>query len=254
MRQKIVIAGLSIVQQEPNEFIDFLILQAHSRKINGMDIHFINAGSIYFAKENHIVKKMYLNSDCLVPDGKSLEMVAKLSGKHLPQIRGPWVFRELFNRGRASGVKHFLLGTTTETLEKLEAQLKTDFPGVIIVGKHSPPFGTPTTEELAFQDQLIEDASPDVIWLGVSSPKQDFEAQRLARKFSVMTLAVGAAFDFVAGTQKEAPVFFQKIGVEWFYRLLSNPKRLWKRYLFGNFVFLYEAFKPGSSKPSEMKD
>lgn len=194
---------------------------------------------------------MYLDSYALVPDGKSLEIVAKVKGHKLPQIRGPWVFRELFNLGRKHGLKHFLLGTTDETLEKLQRNLVAEFPGASIVGTFSPPFGVPTEEELALQDQVIQNASPDIVWLGVSSPKQDFEAQRIAKKFSVMTLAVGAAFDFVAGTQKEAPRFVQQIGAEWFYRLLSNPKRLWKRYLIGNFVFLYEAFKPGSSRPLE---
>lgn len=217
------------------------------------DFHFINAGSVYFAKQDPSVKKMYLESYCLVPDGKSLETVAKIQGHNLPQIRGPWVFRELFNRGRSRDLKHFLLGTTDQTLEKLEEQLVSEFPGVNIVGKYSPPFGLPTASELAEQDKIIHDAGPDVIWLGVSSPKQDFEAQRLAKKFSVMTLAVGAAFDFVAGTQKEAPLFMQKIGAEWLYRLLSNPKRLWKRYLIGNVVFLVEAFKPGGSQPLEKK-
>lgn len=200
---------------------------------------------MYFAKQDTLVKKMYQDSFCLVPDGKSLELVAKIKGHHLPQIRGPWVFRELLNRGRNKGIKHFLLGTTDETLEKLETKLVSEYPGVKIVGKYSPPFGVPTDSELAAQDKIIQEAGPDVIWLGVSSPKQDFEAQRLAKKFSVMTLAVGAAFDFVAGTQKEAPLFMQKIGAEWLYRLLSNPKRLWKRYLIGNFVFLVEAFKRG---------
>lgn len=231
--------------------INHLIGLAISR--SAQDVHFVNAGSIYFGARDPQVKKMYLESQILLPDGKSLETVAKIQGHNLPQIRGPWVFRELFKRGRSQQLKHFLLGTTDETLEKLEAQLVSEFPGVNIVGKYSPPFGVPTTSELAVQDKIIQVADPDVIWLGVSSPKQDFEAQRLAKKFSVMTLAVGAAFDFVAGTQKEAPLFIQKIGAEWLFRLLSNPKRLWKRYLIGNLVFLVEAFKPGGSQPLEMK-
>jgi N-acetylglucosaminyldiphosphoundecaprenol N-acetyl-beta-D-mannosaminyltransferase len=225
-----------------------VINEASSSEKNAKDYHFLNAGSVYFSHKDPQVKLMYESSYCLLPDGKSFELAAKILSRKLSQVRGPWVFKEIIDKGREQNLRHFLLGTTNETLRLLEEKLKQEHPGVIIAGSYSPSFGTPSDEEINAQDYVIANAKPDIIWLGVSSPKQDFESQRLAHKFKTVTLAVGAAFDFVAGTQKEAPVFLQKIGGEWAYRLFSNPKRLWKRYLIGNFVFLYEAFRPKNNR------
>jgi N-acetylglucosaminyldiphosphoundecaprenol N-acetyl-beta-D-mannosaminyltransferase len=99
-----------------------------------------------------------------------------------------------------------------------------------------------TGEREGLQDAVVRASGANVVWLGMSSPKQDFEAQRLAQALPGLVLAVGAAFDFVAGTQKEAPRWIQKSGFEWLFRLLSNPRRLWRRYLIGNVVFLRAVF------------
>jgi len=244
------IAGFAIDSIEPKLLVTKIISESSSAKKEARDYHFLNAGSVYFSRIDSEVKFMYESSYSLLPDGKSFELVANVLSRKLSQTRGPWVFREIIDKGRENKLRHFLLGTTNETLQILEMKLKQEFPGVIIAGTYSPTFGIPSEEEIRAQDDEIEKVKPDVIWLGISSPKQDFESQRLAHKFKTVTLAVGAAFDFVAGTQKEAPIFLQKIGGEWAYRLISNPKRLWKRYLIGNFVFLFEAFRPQNNKSS----
>ena len=100
-----------------------------------------------------------------------------------------------------------------------------------------------TAGEQQQQDELIRKSGANIVWLGISSPKQDFEAKRLSVTLPAVVLAVGAAFDFAAGTQKEAPIWIQRLSLEWLFRLISNPKRLWKRYLVGNLVFIKAVIK-----------
>ncbi|GAA5193163.1 hypothetical protein GCM10023346_17170 [Arthrobacter gyeryongensis] len=149
--------------------------------------------------------------------------------------------------GRNSNVKHFLLGSTNDTLRKLNEELTSRYPGIEIVGQLSPPFRDQSPSELAAQDKFISDSEAQIVWVGLGTPKQDFEVLRLANRLPVVAVAVGAAFDFVAGTKKEAPVWIRKIGFEWLFRLLSEPRRLWRRYLFGNFEFLRATLRNGRS-------
>jgi len=93
------------------------------------------------------------------------------------------------------------------------------------------------------QDRRISATTPDIVWIGLGTPKQDWEARRLAASIGATTIAVGAAFDFAAGTVMEAPKWVRTIGFEWFFRLCSQPKRLWRRYLIGNSRFLVVALK-----------
>lgn len=209
----------------------------------GIDIHLMNASSVYYAEQDPQVREMYSESSVLLPDGKSFEIASGLLGRKLQQVRGPSLFNSVFDVGRSLNINHFLLGTTVETLTVLKSNLEMKYPGVSIVGVYSPPFSDFTEAELQAQTDAIKDSGAQIVWVGMSSPKQDFLCQKIARELGLVTLGVGAAFDFAAGTQKEAPRFFQRIGLEWLYRLLSNPRRMWKRYLVGNFVFIATVIK-----------
>lgn len=123
-------------------------------------------------------------------------------------------------------------------LVKLQQNLEARFPGVEIVGTYSPPFRSLSEAELDAQDELILRSGADIVWVGLGTPKQDHEVRRLADSLHVTACAVGAAFDFTAGTKREAPKWMTRVGLEWTFRLISEPRRLWKRYLIGNFVFL----------------
>lgn len=136
------------------------------------------------------------------------------------------------------GLKHFLLGSTEDVLGLLESQLRKRFPDAIIVGLESPPFRPLSSGEQAAQDARIVQSNADIVWIGLGTPKQDFEAQRVATCLGVTTIAVGAAFDFTAGTVREAPAWISNAGFEWMFRLLREPRRLWRRYLIGNFGFI----------------
>jgi len=205
----------------------------------GLHVHFANAYTIALADLNPDYRSL-LREGLVFPDGKPISWFSKLF-RHSPplqQVRGPQFFLDCIGEGRSAGVRHFLLGSTPETLDRLQIQLLKRFPGAKIVGTLSPSFGVRTLEELAADDRLIHEALPDVVWVALGTPKQDFEARRLARNLEIVAVAVGAAFDFAAGTVPEAPRWVRTAGFEWLFRLLTEPRRLWRRYIFGNTRFL----------------
>jgi N-acetylglucosaminyldiphosphoundecaprenol N-acetyl-beta-D-mannosaminyltransferase len=146
---------------------------------------------------------------------------------------------EVLRRGQEAGIRHFFLGGSEELLATLVAVVRSRFPRAVIAGVYSPPFRALTTDELEGQDSLIAASSPDIVWVGLGAPKQDVEAQRITDTLGISTAAVGAAFDFLAGTKREAPVWVRQLRLEWLFRLLSEPRRLWRRYLFGGATFLH---------------
>lgn len=145
--------------------------------------------------------------------------------------------------GRSLGLRHFLLGNTDEVLASLRAELERRYPGVSIVGTHRSYFRPLTDDELAAQDADIVAADPDIIWVGLGTPLQDVETRRIAEHLGKVAIGVGVAFDFIAGTKPVAPEWMTRVGLEWVFRLASEPRRLWKRYLIGNFVFLRAALR-----------
>lgn len=159
-------------------------------------------------------------------------------GKKLGQVRGPSLFRATLASPSAALSTHVFVGSTNETLVKLRAAVEALNPVISRMHFISPPF-TPLTE--VYIDSLsseILSLEPQIIWVGMGTPKQDFLSNALTAKTGITSVNVGAAFDFLAGTQKEAPKAFQATGLEWLYRLASEPKRLWRRYLIGNFAFV----------------
>jgi N-acetylglucosaminyldiphosphoundecaprenol N-acetyl-beta-D-mannosaminyltransferase len=128
-------------------------------------------------------------------------------------------------------------------LEVLKSVTESRFPGVQLVGAYSPPYRPLAKAERLALEGNIRDSRPDIVWIGLGTPKQDVEAMTLAASAPAVFIAVGAAFDFLAGTKKEAPDWLKGSGLEWCYRLLSEPRRLWRRYTLGNLRFLEVALK-----------
>lgn len=218
----------------------------------GLHVHLLNAYSVTLAERHEDYLESVSGTAINLPDGRPIGWVSQIRRDVSPlqQIRGVRFFLRTFERGLDKGVRHFLLGSTPETLQLLESNLRARFPDAQIVGTHSPPFRALSEDELADQDRLIDESGAEIVWVGLGTPKQDLEAARLARALPVTAVAVGAAFDFVAGTVREAPELVSRCGLEWAYRLYREPRRLWRRYLIGNTRFLRSAFtrRPDSAR------
>jgi N-acetylglucosaminyldiphosphoundecaprenol N-acetyl-beta-D-mannosaminyltransferase len=143
------------------------------------------------------------------------------------------LFVNVLAAGQAARIKHYLLGSTPETLEAMQREIAQRFPEALIVGTDSPPFRELTEAERQDQRDRITFSGAQIVWVGLGTPKQDVEAAALANSLPVIAIAVGAAFDFVAGTVEEAPDWMQRSGTEWIHRFAQEPGRLWQRYLVG---------------------
>ncbi len=189
-----------------------------------------------------------LNEASMVtPDGMPVVWLAKLKGcAEVGRTYGPDLMRELC---RQTGLRHFFYGGTEQILALLCAHLKKDVPGINIVGVFSPPFRDHATLEGPDIIARINQAKPDIVWVGLGSPKQDYWMRLNRGRLDAPVLAgVGAAFDFMAGTKPQAAVWMQESGLEWLFRLCCEPGRLWKRYLIGNFLFLFYLLKDSFRK------
>lgn len=166
------------------------------------------------------------------PDGMPMVWVSRLQGyKQVSRVYGPDLMLAVCERSLQTGWRHFLFGSTTEVLERLAVQLSMRYPGLNIVGTFSPPFGEPTADEDAQIVQRINAAAPDIIWVGLGMPKQErwMSAHRAALAAPAL-IGVGAAFDFHSGAKQQAPRWMQQNGLEWAFRLATEPRRLWDRY------------------------
>lgn len=208
-------------------------------------VHLVNAYTIALAAKSDAYLTCLKGSALNLPDGKPLSWFSRLFRQQpaIQQVRGPQLFLDSFEASQHLDVKHFLLGSTDTVLARLSMNLMTKFPSATIVGSESPPFRELTAGEYAAQDARILSSGADIVWVGLGTPKQDFEARRLAEATGLVAVAVGAAFDFTAGTLREAPDWMKKLGCEWLFRLVSEPRRLWKRYLIGNLTFIKAVFE-----------
>lgn len=164
-------------------------------------------------------------------------------------VRGPAFFARVLDEGRRKGIRHYLLGGTPETLARLQVAIAARYPGAQVVGAESPPFRPLTAVERVAQDRRIRASGADLVWVGLGTPRQDVEAERLALAVQRPAIAVGAAFDFVAGTKAEAPLWLQRLSLEWLFRFAKEPRRLWRRYTVGLLRFALVAVRELSRRP-----
>lgn len=175
-----------------------------------------------------------------LPDGKPLSVVGRRHGyPQMGRVAGPDLMSEIFRISVQNGWKHYFYGSTSDTLELLRAKLTEKYPGIRIAGTCSPPFRELSCEEENKIVTRINETNPDFIWIGLGAPKQELFMYKHRDKFCGVMIGVGAGFNFHAGTVKRAPVWMQKAGLEWFYRMLQEPGRLWKRYMSTNLKFLW---------------
>ena len=181
-----------------------------------------------------------------VPDGGPLSTVGKKRGyKEMERTTGPSYMEEIFKISAKKGYRHYFYGSTNDTLEKLHHRLEERYPGIQIVGMYSPPFRSLTDEEDVAIVERINETHPNFVWVGLGAPKQEKWMAAHQGKIEGFMVGVGAGFDYFAGNISRAPIWMQKMNLEWAYRLLQDPKRLFKRYLHTNTKFIWHVILRG---------
>jgi N-acetylglucosaminyldiphosphoundecaprenol N-acetyl-beta-D-mannosaminyltransferase len=165
-------------------------------------------------------------------DGMPLVWVGRAKvGPQTKRVYGPDLMLEIMEATRDGKYSHYFYGGAPGVADALRAEMERRFPGVRIVGTHCPPFRPLTSEEDAALLAEVAAKQPDMIWVGLSTPKQErFMAAYLPRLAATVAFGVGAAFDFHTGRMREAPRWMMRAGLQWLHRLCSDPRRLWKRY------------------------
>jgi len=171
-------------------------------------------------------------SGLTTPDGMSLVWLLRRRGHpQVERVYGPDLLLTACETGLNLGWRHFFYGGAPGVAEKLAAELQARFAGLQVAGTHTPPFRPLTPQEDADVTGIIQTAKPDIVWVGLSSPKQErWMAAHVDRLQVPALIGVGAAFDFISGTKPQAPRWIQHLGMEWLFRLASEPRRLWRRY------------------------
>lgn len=177
------------------------------------------------------------------PDGAPVAwLMRRFGARGARRVAGPDLMPRVVDAGQDLGIRHFLFGSTPDVLDRLQANLLERFPRANIVGTFSPPFRPLTDDENAEVARQIVDSGAEIVWAGLGLPKQDQWLERSAELFQpAVGLGVGAAFDFLAGTKPRAPQWMQDVGFEWLHRLISEPRRLARRYAATNTEFVIRA-------------
>ncbi len=187
-----------------------------------------------------ILNRAFLNT----PDGMPMVWMGRMAGfRDMDRVYGPDLLVEVCKASQWTRWKHFFYGGGPGTADALAVTLQARFPRLQIVGTHTPPFRPLTPDEFAAFQAQITAARPDIIWVGLSTPKQElFMSSTIAKLDVPIMIGIGAAFDLISGRVKQSPRWIQRSGFEWLYRLIQEPRRLWKRYLKNNPLFVWRAF------------
>jgi N-acetylglucosaminyldiphosphoundecaprenol N-acetyl-beta-D-mannosaminyltransferase len=224
-----------------NLFNSSLDLLSHEKLL----ITTINAHSYNIAQKNSAFSDALKHSDVLLPDGISIVWAKRfLDGTALKKIAGADLFHYEMNRLNESKGSCFFLGSTTQTLQLIKEKSALEFPHVK-VETHSPPFkNTFNDQDTTAMLDAIRQFNPEVLFIGMTAPKQELWAYEHFKQIQAKHVCcIGAVFDFYAGTMKRAPQWIITLGFEWLFRFVSEPKRLWKRYLIGNTQFIFLILK-----------
>ena len=205
-------------------------------------INTLNAHSYNTAQQDHLFAEIIRKSDVLLPDGISIVFALRyINGTKLKKIAGSDLFYYEMKRLNVNGGrKCFFLGSNQSNLNIIQERAKHEFPNVQVF-TYSPPFKEEFTgEDTAEMISAINSCKPDVLFIGMTAPKQEKWAYDNFNKLEVGHICcIGAVFDFYSKRVKRAPQSFIKVGLEWFYRLIREPRRMWHRYLIGNWRFIY---------------
>ena len=234
---KCCILGVNIAAINMKWLLDFIV--KNIKKLSGKYICVSNVHTTVMSYEDESYKNIQNSAILALPDGGPLSSVRRKRGfKEMQRTTGPDFMEEILKISVEKGYKHYFYGSTDETLNQMKEVLAKKYPGLNIVGMYSPPFRALTPEEDAEIINKINDSNPDFVWVGLGAPKQEIWMYNHQDKIKGLMIGVGAAFDFHAGNIKRAPKWMQNCNLEWFYRLMQQPKKLFSRYFKTNFKFI----------------
>lgn len=238
------ILGVDIAAVDMVWLLDYLNDNIHS--LSGDYICVSNVHTTVTAFEDEEYRKVQNGGIMAIPDGGPLSSVGQKRGfKNMKRTTGPSLMGEIFKISSSKGYRHFFYGSTDTTLEKLSSVLKETYPGIQIAGMYSPPFRPMTVDEDNAIIDRINETKPDFVWVGLGAPKQEKWMAAHQGHVNGLMIGVGAGFDYHAGNIERAPEWMQKSNLEWVYRLLQDPKRLFKRYWHTNIRFIWNAMIRG---------
>jgi N-acetylglucosaminyldiphosphoundecaprenol N-acetyl-beta-D-mannosaminyltransferase len=208
------------------------------------------------AQRDPEIRSALNRSGLTTEDGMPLVWWCQRSGhSSAGRVSGTDLLLAMCERAAQNSQRHYFYGGSPRVVEAMVSRLVERFPGITIAGYHSPPFRPLTPEEDAADIRAINEARPDYVWVGLGMPKQDkWIVQHVGKIQAAALLGVGAAFDFVAGTKPRAPLWMQRSGFEWLFRLLTEPRRLAHRYLVYNTIFLVRALQQVTGWKSYARD
>lgn len=181
-----------------------------------------------------------------IPDGGPLSTVGRKRGfEDMKRTTGPSYMEEIFKISVEKGYRHYFYGSTNDTLKKMNQKLEDKYRGIQIVGMYSPPFRPLTKEEDQDIIKRINETNPDFVWVGLGAPKQEIWMATHQGEINGFMIGVGAGFDYFAGNISRAPQWMQRSNLEWVYRLMQDPKRLFSRYWNTNTKFIWYAMLRG---------
>jgi N-acetylglucosaminyldiphosphoundecaprenol N-acetyl-beta-D-mannosaminyltransferase len=212
----------------------------------------INAAKIVKIQTDIKLREAVVSSDVISPDGQSIVWASRFLKKPLPErVTGIDLMQKLLKLASEKGYRVFLLGAKEEVIGKLKEKLKRELPDLNLVGCRNGYFSTDEEEGIVRE---INEKKPDILFVGMSSPKKEYWMSKYQSALKVLfCMGVGGSFDVLAGKTKRAPRWMQKAGLEWLYRLLQEPARMWKRYLVTNTLFILYLLKEKFLEPSNTR-
>ncbi len=234
-RANIIGVPISAVNMEScinNIFEDF-------EKTRGKYICVSNVHTTVMAHDNPDYFKVQAESFMSVPDGKPLSVIGKHQYPEMERVTGPDLMRRIFEESKTHQIRHFFYGNSKENLEKLIDVLRRTYPWLIICGYEPSVFRDMTSEEEMELAERINTTKPDFVWVALGAPRQELFCHRMVDMINGLMVGVGGAFNVLSGIVPEAPLWMQKLSLEWFYRFIQEPKRLFKRYAVTNTKFIW---------------
>lgn len=234
--KRVDVIGVPITAINMVDFLSFI--NDHMNELSGEYVCVSNAHTCVMAHEDPRYWRVQAESVMSVPDGKPLSLIGRSQAPGMGRVTGPDLMREVFSMSEKNGWKHYFYGTEQANLDTLREALEKDYPNLQIVGMEPSVFRPLSGQEKVELVQRIDESGADFAWIALGAPRQENLMHNLKGQSRALMIGVGGAFNVLAGIVPEAPRWMQNFSLEWLYRLIQEPKRLFKRYFVTNTKFI----------------